>query len=344
MKTYKNLWETFISEENFQKAYKKSVKHKTKQKQVRKFKENAEENLERVRQLVISGKFHTSEYRAKIIFEPKKRIIYKLPYNPDRIVQHAIMNVLIPILTSKMISNSYACIEGRGQLTASIKCSEYVRKYQYCLKCDIHHFYPSINQKKLSDKLHKLIKDDKFMEIVDDVIFSFEGGYNCPIGNFCSQWFGNFYLTEMDNYILHVLKCGAYERYCDDFMLFSNDKEYLHQCRKKIGIFLEEKLELKFSKAYVFNTKQGVDYCGYRHFGKYVLVRKNTVKRIKRRYRWIDPKIRSMDFDPEEMMSRIASTKGWIKHSCSHHLIEKLKLDELEQIVKEKRDEVQSNT
>lgn len=207
MKTYKNLWETFISKENFDLAYRNSIKNKAKQKQVRKFKEDAENNLEAVRQLVISGGFHTSEYQKKKIYEPKERIIYKLPYAPDRIVQHAVINILKPILLNKFIENSYACIEGRGQLKASQKCAEYVRRNKYCLKCDIHHFYPSINQKILSDMLHRFIKDERFMAVVDDIIFSFEGGYNCPIGNFCSQWFGNFYMTVVDNFILHELKC-----------------------------------------------------------------------------------------------------------------------------------------
>ena len=99
------------------------------------------ENLEKVRQLVIRGEFHTSEYKSKIIYEPKKRVIYKLPFCPDRIVQHAVMNILKPILINLFIENTYACIEGRGQMRASRKCSEYVRKYKYCLKCDISRFY-----------------------------------------------------------------------------------------------------------------------------------------------------------------------------------------------------------
>ena len=343
MKTYNNLWEKFISKENFELAYKNAIKHKSKQKQIIKFNQNAEENLEDVRQLVISGNFHTSKYRTKTIYEPKERVIYILPFAPDRIVQHAIINILKPILTNLFIENSYACIEDRGQMRASIKCSEYVRKYKYCLKCDIHHFYPSINQRILSNKFHRIIKDKKFMRIIDDVIFSFEGGYNTPIGNFCSQWFGNFYLSNLDNFILHKLKCGAYERYCDDFMLFSNDKTYLHYCRKQIEKYLENELELEFSKAYVFDTKQGVDYCGYRSFGKYVLVRKSSAKRFKKRFIEIEKEIRSNNYDIDSMQSRVSSTDGWIKHACAHHLKQKLKIEELLSIINERRKhEVQS--
>ncbi len=329
MKSYSNLWTKFISKENFELAYKNSIKGKKNQRQVRLFNENTKENLENVRQMVIDGKFHTSKYREKKIYEPKERIIYKLPYSPDRIVQHAIMNVLKPILVNLFIENTFACIEGRGQLKASTKCSEYVRKYQYCLKCDIHKFYPSINQHILSAKLHRIIRDEKFMALLDDIIFSYEGGYNCPIGNYCSQWFGNYYLSFLDNFVLHKLKCKAYERYCDDFMLFSNDKAYLQDCKRRIRKFLKDELELEFSKAEVFNVKQGVDFCGYRHFGKYVLIRKSTAKRMKRRFRKIEQKIESGNFDKERIRRQMASANGIMSHACANHLRESIKYDDL---------------
>ena len=338
MKTYKHLWEKLITKSNFELAYQKSIKGKSKQRQIRKFNENKEENLEAVRQSVINGTFHTSEYREMKIYEPKERTIYKLPYSPDRIVQHAIMNILESILTNLMIENTYACIQDRGQIAASHKTSEYVRKYKYCLKCDIHKFYPSISQSKVSAMFHRIIKDDKFMALVDDVIFSFPGGYNCPIGNYLSQWCGNFYLTSLDNYVLHTLKPSGYVRFCDDFMLFSNDKQFLTECRKKIEVFLWETLELRYSKADVFNVKQGVDFCGYRHFKKYVLIRKRTSKRIIRRFRKINKKVHNDDFNFEKAEGRIASDNGIMEHACAHHLRVSIKYDETKALVLEEKE------
>lgn len=173
MKSYNNLWDKFISEENFELAMKNSQKHKKNQRQIRLFNNNPKENLEQIRQTVINGDFHTSPYKEKKIYEPKERIIYKLPYNPDRIVQHAVMNVLKPIMTNLFIENTYACIEGRGTHSASRKCAEMTRQHRYCLKCDIRKFYPSINQGILSEMLHRIIKDKRFMGVVDDIVFSF---------------------------------------------------------------------------------------------------------------------------------------------------------------------------
>lgn len=331
MKTYKNLWDQFISKENFELACHNSQKGKKKHSEIIGFNKNKEKYLEELRQLVIHGKFHTSIYRHKTIYEPKEREIYILPYNPDRIVQHAVMNILQPIFLNLFIENTYSCIEGRGQYKAGLKCSEYVRKYDYCLKCDIKKFYPSINQQILSDKLRRKIKDKRFMKIVDDIVFSFPGETNCPIGNYTSQWFGNYYLSFLDNYVLHNLKCGSYERYCDDFMLFSNDKSYLHKCKHEIEDFLQSELSLEYSKAQVFHTKQGVDFCGYRYFKKYILLRKSTSKRLKKRMKKIEEKLDKKDIELDELkfiQGQLASAKGLLRHACTYNLRKSIHFDE----------------
>lgn len=321
MKSYSNLWEKFVSKENFELALKNACKKKNKQRQVKEFKMNKDSNLESIRQLVISGNFHTGKYKAQKIYEPKERIIYKLPFAPDRIVQHAVMNILKPILMRKMIKNIYACIEGRGQHKASIKCSEYVRRNKYCLKGDCRKFYPSIDQKILSEMLRKIIKDKRFMALVDNIIFSFPGGKNCPIGNYCSQWFGNFYLTKLDNYVKHTLKVRDYERFCDDFLLYGNNKAKLRKNASLIREFLREELLLECSQLELFSIRQGVDFCGYRHFGKYVLLRKSTAKRMKKRYKSF---LTNKSLSEEYIRSSKASMKGWLKWCCSYNFTKSL--------------------
>lgn len=346
MKTYKHLWEEFIKPENFELACKNSQKRKKKHRQVRNFNLKRDKNLEKVRQSVINGTFHTGQYREKKIFEPKERIIYKLPYSPDRIVQHAIMNILEPILENLMIENTFSCIKNRGPLKASLKTSELVRKFDFCLKGDIRKFYPSICQKTLSEKMLRIIKDRKFMALLDDIIFSYPGGYNCPIGNYLSQWFGNYYLSFLDNYILHQLKPGGYIRYCDDFLLFSNDKSFLHDCKAKIETFINEQLELSFSKAQVFSVKQGVDFCGYRHFKGYVLVRKSTAKRMKRKFRKLNQKLDGTEeINLEKETGRVAAGNGLMLHACTHRLRISVKYDEIiEKLNARKEVEVNENT
>lgn len=328
MKRYGNLWEKVISKENFREAYQKSKKNKSKFKAVIKFEKDWENNLEEVRKLLLNKEFKTAKYKRKIVFEPKKRIIYVLPYKPDRIIQHALMNVLTPIFEKLFIRDSYACIKYRGQHKGSLRCMEYVRRNKFCLKCDVKSFYPSIDQKILFEMLKRVIKDKEVLWLLEDIVFSFKdsNGKNVPIGNLTSQWFGNFYLTKLDRFVKQELKIKDYVRYCDDFCLFHNDKQYLHECKRRIEKFLKEELELRFSKSDVFNTKQGVDFLGYRHFDNYILLRKNTAKRIIRRFRELPENLKCGIITEEQYRSTISSAYGWLKHANTHNLQVKLDL------------------
>lgn len=325
MKSYKNLYEKFISMENFELAFNNAIKSKKRRREVIKYLKNKEKNLENLRQSIINKTYKTSEYKYKTIYEPKERIIYKLPLR-DRIIHHAVMNVLKPILRKKFDYHSYACVEGKGQQSAVLQCTSYERKYKYALKCDISKFFPSINHNILFSMFERIIADKEFLEVIKEIIYSFKGETNCPIGNYTSQWFGNFYLTALDNFVRHQLKAEAYLRYCDDFIIFSNDKIFLNKCKAAIEEFLRENLKLKYSKADIFNIKQGVDFCGYRSFGKYILLRKRTAKRVKE-------KTKAFPFD-EKHNGMLASYHGLLKPCNSYNLRKKIGLDIAFQVMK----------
>lgn len=329
MKRHGNLWEKIISKDNLELAYERSRKHKSSFLAVRRFAHNSEEKLEKIRQSLINKTFHTAKYNEKKVFEPKERIIYVLPYSPDRIVQHALMNVLIPIFEKLFITDSYACIKGRGQHKGSKRCMEFVRKNKYCLKCDIRKFYPSINQNILMSLLKRKIKCENTLWLLEDIVFSFNGGKNVPIGNLTSQWFGNLYLTELDRFIKQELKIKCYLRYCDDFCLFGDDKKHLHYCKNEIEKFLTDRLDLSFSKSDIFKTSQGVDFLGYRHFNNYILLRKSTSKRIIKRIKKLPEKLKYGTIGIDCYRSTIASTYGWLKHANTYNLQKKLKICEL---------------
>lgn len=330
MKRYGNLWEKFITKENFELAYWKSQKGKRSFRAVKVFKKNWQENLEKIRQTLINKTFKTGKYKEKIKYEPKKRFIYVLPYAPYRIVHWALMLVLTPIFEKLFIKDSYACIKGRGQHKGSLRCMEFTRRNKYCLKSDVYHFYPSINHDILYAMIERKIKDKNILWLIKDIIYSFVGETNVPIGNLTSQWFGNYYLTPLDYYIKNELKCKDYLRYSDDFCLFSNDKKYLRECQKKIEIFLKEKLKLRFSKSDIFNTKQGVDFLGYRHFhDNYILVRKRTAKRTSKRIRKLPEKLKCGKISVEKFEGQVASAQGVLKHANTYNLRRKIGLDNL---------------
>ena len=162
-------------------------------------KHKEEDNLKLLKSFK-EGTFTTSKYETFKIYEPKERIIFRLPYYPDRIAQWSLMLILEPIWEKIFIANTYSCIKGRGihKLVKDLKkVLEKDQKYtKYCLKMDIKKFYPSINHNILKNIIRKKIKDRQILNILDNVIDSTEG---VPIGNYLSQFFANLYLSYFDH-------------------------------------------------------------------------------------------------------------------------------------------------
>jgi retron-type reverse transcriptase len=327
LKRHGNLWDKIISYDNLYLAYKRASKGKSTRRAVKKFEADIRGNLLKLQKSLIQKTFTTSKYKSKTIYEPKQREIYILPFYPDRIVQHALLQVLIPIWDNLMIYDSYACRVGKGMHIASKKTMSHVKNYDYCLKCDISKFYPSINHDILLNIIKRKIKCKSTLYLLEDIVKSFPGETNTPIGNYTSQWFGNLYMNELDTYVKAYIK--PYIRYCDDFVIFDNDKAFLNAVAKDIEVFLHEKLKLKYSKCNVFPTSQGVDFLGYRHFKGYLLLRKSTTKRVKKRLPVLLNKLKKGNITKEQYQSSIASTKGWLKWANTYNLLKGVGYEEL---------------
>lgn len=327
LKRHGNLWDKITSYDNLYLAYKRARKGKSTRRAVKKFEADIQGNLLKLQKTLIDKTFTTSQYKSKTIYEPKQREIYILPFYPDRIVQHALLQVLIPIWDNLMIYDSYACRVGKGMHIASKRTMLHVRKYEYCLKCDISKFYPSINHDILISIIKRKIKCKDTLWLLEDIIRSFPGDTNTPIGNYTSQWFGNLYMNELDTYVKQFVK--PYIRYCDDFVIFHDDKTFLNKLSKDIEVFLHSKLKLKYSKCNVAPTYQGVDFLGYRHFKGYLLLRKSTAKRVKKRIPTLQDKYKKGTITKEQYQSSIASTKGWLKWANTYNLLKGLKYEKV---------------
>lgn len=332
MKRHGNLWDRVIDMDNLRAAYVLARKGKGRKEGVRRFARNAEKNLAIIRDMLITKTFRTAGYSTKTIYEPKKRTIYILPFYPDRIVQHAVMNVLEPIWDKMFIAESYACRKGKGMHKGSTKTMQYIRRNRYCLKCDISKFYPSINHAILKEIIRRKIKDKNVLWLLDDIIDSFPGETNTPIGNFTSQWFGNMYMNELDKYVKQELGIKCYLRYCDDFLFFGNDKAELGVVADKITAFCRDKLKLKLSKCDLFPVSRGVDFLGYRHFPKYILLRKSTAKRAKRRIANILKRAHAGKITLGQFRSTVASYLGWMRWAKTYNLRTKLNLERLQEV------------
>ena len=143
-------------------------------------------------------------------------------------------------------------------------------------------------------------------------------------------------MNELDQLIKHKYHIKDYIRYCDDFLLFSNNKEKLNQMKLTIEKFITEQLKMKLSKRDLFPVTQGVDFLGYRHFPQgYILLRKTTAKRVKKRLKSLFWKVKHKKISKESAISTIASTKGWLRWANTHNMSLSLKIMELETEIKE---------
>lgn len=327
MKRYGKLWPKFISQENFKLAWYRTASGRRDRSDVQQFEINLEVNLENIRQEVIREEFKTSKYSTKQICENgKHRLIYILPLK-DRIVHHAINNIIEGIFVKGFIDHTYGCIKDRRPLAGSLRLRKLVMKYDYCLKTDIKKFYPTVDQQILYDEICKKIKDVKLLKIIKNIVFSFPGGKNCPIGNLTSQLFGNVYLNKLDKLLKHHLKVKEYCRYCDDCVILSNSKEELFALQKEIHEFVDKELKQSMSYSEVFNIKQGIDFLGYRHFRGYTILRKRTAKKFKRAVLDIIKNRDNRTF--LQKLCTLNSYKGYAKHCYTYNLIRSLNLNNL---------------
>ena len=327
MKRISNLYEKIISIENLQLADKNARKGKLKTYGVKKHDKNKENNILLLHEILKDKSYKTSKYKTFKIFEPKEREIFQLPYFPDRIVHHAIMNILEPIWRSIFTSDTYSCIKGRGihaTMNSTKKSLKDVENTTYCLKIDIRKYYPSINHEILKKLLRKKIKCKDTLNLLYEIIDSAPG---VPIGNYLSQYFANIYLAYFDHFIKEILGVKYYFRYADDMVFLHSDKVFLHKLLIKVKDYLELNLKLKLKYNYqIFPTdKRGIDFVGFVFFHTHTKIRKgikiNFIKRIN--------KIKNLNLSLAEYKKQICGWFGWVKYTNSKHFINKYIMEEI---------------
>ncbi|MEA4975968.1 MAG: reverse transcriptase/maturase family protein [Paludibacter sp.] len=321
MKRINNLFDQIVTIENLTLAYHKARKGKSGQYGVKIFEKNAERNIQHLYDELISGIYKTSEYSIFKIYDPKEREIYRLPFN-DRVVHHAIMNILEPVWTSLFIHHTYSCIKGRGihavlnDLKRDLNDAENTK---YCLKIDIRKFYPSIDHDILKAIVRKKIKDNRLLVLLDGIIESAPG---VPIGNYLSQFLANLYLTYFDHWIKEEIKVKYYYRYADDIVILASNKDDLRHIFNEMNIYLNLMLKLEIKKNYqIFPVaSRGVDFVGYVFRHSHILMRKSIKKSLCRKA----ARLNKMNMSTKNYRILISPWLGWASHCNSKHLIKKV--------------------
>lgn len=215
---------------------------------------------------------------------------------------------------------------------------------RYCYKIDLHHYYQSINHEVLKQKFRKVFKDPELLWLLDEIADSIntateedlielslsgeievDPNTGIPIGNYMSQYSGNFYLSSFDHWVKEELHVKHYYRYMDDVVIFASSKEELHEIHRKVTAYTRDYLHLNIKGNYqIFPTKvRGVDFVGYRFFGEYTLLRKSTAINFKRKMRACRKKMENNIPPTYSEWCSFNSYKGWLGNCDSYRLSKK---------------------
>lgn len=335
MHSYNHLYEQYLSEENYYLAIKNVTRNKGSKKKKKNrsiyYKNHADELKQKL--LDYAENFKPDHHTPQEIYDGirrKKRTIL-VPSMREQVIHHMIVNVLKPIILKPMYRHSYGSLPGRGATRGKKKHTlggkEAVEKFikthpnqcQYCLKMDIHKFFDNVSHDVIKQKFARIIHDKKFLNILYRIIDSNEKDIGLPIGFYTSQWFANFYLIDLDHFIKEKLHAPAYFRYMDDLVIFSSNKDYLHQVRAQVQIYLKQNLQLQLNpkwQIFQFTERRFLDFMGFQFHPTHTILRRSLMLRMTRKARRIGFKQFTTAYDCKQMISY----KGWLNVTNTYNM------------------------
>ncbi|MCL4299466.1 MAG: reverse transcriptase/maturase family protein [Anaerolineae bacterium] len=280
---------------------------------------------------MLAQSYRPGPYASFYIHEPKRRLISAAPFR-DRVVHHALCNLIEPIFERSFIADSYANRLGKGTHRALAQCQALARRYRYVLQCDVEQFFPAVDHAILGDILARKINDERVLWLVDRILASgvgvlaevyemrwFPGDDLCaalrprglPIGNLTSQFWANCYLNSLDHFVKRELRCSGYVRYVDDLALFGDDKAELWRWREAVVARLAQLRLTLHPSAQPRPVSEGVSFLGFVIFPE----RRRLKQRKGLHYRRKLARLLAAYEAGEIPLDAVtASVQGWVNH------------------------------
>lgn len=319
----RNLWQELCSIDNLFLAYTRARKHKTLKSYVVLFEKNLNKNLLQLQWELLTFTYRPKPLETFTIRDPKTRKISKSDFR-DRIIHHALCNIIEPIFEKAFIHDSYANRITKGTLNAVERFEYFKRKVSknnqkdcYILKADIRQYFETVNHEILIRIIEKKIRDKNILWLIKIILSNHKTsvtGRGMPLGNLTSQFFANVYLDTLDQYIKKKLHAKYYIRYVDDFVLLSDSEKELIEQREKINTFLIEKLALKLhpEKTKIIMLRQGVGFLGLRIFENYRILKKSNIRKFKNKLSKLGEQYDNKEIDYDKIYDAV---EGWIAYT-----------------------------
>ena len=316
MQQSKSIYNTLCSYDNLYLAYKKARKHKTTKDYVIEFERDLDSNLSLLRSELLLYSYQPRPLVNFTVRDPKTRKISKSDFR-DRVIHHALCNIIEPIFDKFFIHDSFANRIGKGSLKALSRFDYFKRKASknntllcYVLKADIKKYFENVDHGILMNLIKHKIKDKKVLWLIKKILKNcaaqlggrpFHLSKGMPLGNLTSQFFANIYLNELDYFVKHKLKARYYIRYVDDFVVLNSDKNILKGYKKLINQFLKQelKIELHQDKSRIISIGSRLTFLGFRMFYYHRLLKKSNLRKMKVKFATLktDYKNRKTDYD-----------------------------------------------
>ena len=309
MRRIGDLFDDVVSYSNLYRAYRKALLGARRNEEQAHFYYNLEKELVTLRRELVEETYNPGPYRYFMIFDPKEREIAIAPFR-DRVVHHAIVNVLEPIYERRFVYDSYATRKGKGTLAAIKRAQSFLRESRYYMKLDISKYFASIDRNTLLEILQRKLKDTRLLKLITTIVWNPpDEDRGLPIGNMTSQFFANVYLDPFDHYVKETLKQRHYIRYMDDFVVFTDDRSVIRDLLDRMRAYLKDRLALKVKEnGVVINTPaHGLGFLGVRIFPSTVRLHRKNLSRCLRKIRLREREYSKGQIDEEKLARSVGS-------------------------------------
>lgn len=332
-KYFDHFYEEICHPLNLWQAYKSAARGKRYRPAAASFEYDLEKNLLGLEKELITELYQPGGYHSFRIQKPKKRLINAAPFR-DRVVHHALMQIIEPFFERQFIYDSYANRKGKGTHAALDRCTHFMRRNKFVMHLDVCQYFPSIDHEILVSILARTIRDERTLRLTRKIIASGDGvqsgeydmvyfpgddlfarlrSRGLPIGNLTSQHWANVYLNELDQYAKRSLKCHAYLRYVDDMLVFADEKAQLHYWREQIIEYLETlRLKIHEESAQPRPSNIGVTFLGFQVCPGYRRLKPANGYAFQRRIKSLAHRYRSGQIPSEDIYNRVL---GWVNHA-----------------------------
>jgi retron-type reverse transcriptase len=339
MKRYGYLWHQICDWENLLLAARYAQRGKRFRPNVLEFNYNFEQEILKLQSELQQKTYQPGAYHTFQIYDPKPRLISAAPYR-DRIVHHALCNIIIPLIQRSFIPDTYANRLGYGTHRALERFTDFARSSRYILQCDLRKYFPSIDHEILKNMIRCEIKCPHTIWLInliidnsnpqepvieyfpgDDLLTPILRRHGLPIGNLTSQFFANFYLNDFDHFVKQQLHAKKYLRYVDDFAIFSDDYQYLVEAKIAIEQYLATlRLKIHPVKSQLFATCYGANFVGFRVLPYRIRVRNDNLRRGRLRMKRLQKDFAQGKIPLDKLIQRLRSWEAHLKHGNTYRL------------------------